>query len=67
MSKEELEHHNYWKEHTNRAVKPSKLRIWTSVLISRILGLTFVIKLMEKAEERAQLGSDTNSFKCGYL
>jgi NADPH-dependent 2,4-dienoyl-CoA reductase/sulfur reductase-like enzyme len=55
MSREELEHHNYWKEHTNRAVKPSKLRIWTSVLISRILGLTFGIKPMGKAEEKAQI------------
>ena len=55
ISKEELGHYNYWKKYTNRDVKPSKRKIWTSVLISRILGLTFGIKLMEKGEERAQI------------
>jgi VIT1/CCC1 family predicted Fe2+/Mn2+ transporter len=35
-------------------VKPNKLKIWWYYLISRILGITFGIKLMERGEEDAQ-------------
>ena len=55
ISKEELEHHNIWKQHTGTAVKPYRFKIWLYYLISRILGITFAIKLMENGEEGAQL------------
>ncbi len=54
ISSDELEHHNVWKEYTGEDVKPAKLKIWMYYLISRILGLTFGIKLMERGEEQAQ-------------
>jgi VIT1/CCC1 family predicted Fe2+/Mn2+ transporter len=54
ISSDELEHYNFWKDHTNENVKPSKLKIWAYYLISRIFGMTFGIKLMEKGEGQAQ-------------
>lgn len=54
ISIDELAHHDFWKEYTNEDVKPNKLKIWTYYLISRILGITFGIKLMEKGEGQAQ-------------
>lgn len=54
ISSDELEHHNVWKEYTGEDVKPAKLKILMYYLISRILGITFGIKLMEKGEEQAE-------------
>lgn len=55
ISIEELKHYNFWREYTHRDVKPSKLMIWKYFLISKIFGITFGIKLMEKGEERAKV------------
>jgi vacuolar iron transporter family protein len=50
----ELAHYNFWKRFTNTDVKPQKGKIFFNFLISRILGLTFGIKLMEQGESKAQ-------------
>jgi len=55
ISKDELRHYHFWKERTGKEVKPDKFRIWAYYLISRLFGVTFGIKLMEKGEEQAQL------------
>lgn len=54
IASDELRHYDFWKEHTSEDVKPSKLKIWGYYLISRIFGMTFGIKLMEKGEGQAQ-------------
>ena len=54
IANDELRHYRAWKKHTQRDVKPDKLRIWKYYLISRILGFTFGVKLMERNEEDAQ-------------
>jgi len=54
ISDDELKHYNFWKRLTHEEVKPSKLRLWKYFLISRLLGLTFGLKLMEKGEGTAQ-------------
>jgi len=54
ISHDELTHYNFWKEYTNQDVKPDTLKFWKYYLISRILGITFGIKLMERGEEDAQ-------------
>jgi VIT1/CCC1 family predicted Fe2+/Mn2+ transporter len=54
ISGDELRHYNLLKRYTKEDVKPSRLMVWKFYLISRILGLTFGIKLMEKGEESAQ-------------
>jgi len=54
ISDEEKEHYNFWKQYTNKDVKPNRLKIWWYYLISRIFGITFGIKLMERGEQDAQ-------------
>lgn len=55
ISGDELRHYNVWKKYTGEDVKPSRMMVWKYYLISRILGITFGIKLMERGEEGAQL------------
>jgi len=55
ISSDELKRYNFWKKYTHENVKPDKLKIWKYFFISRILGLTFGIKLMERGEEQAQV------------
>ena len=54
IAHDELTHYNFWKDYTSQEIPPSTLRIFKYYLISRVLGLTFGIKLMEKGEEKAQ-------------
>jgi VIT1/CCC1 family predicted Fe2+/Mn2+ transporter len=55
ISNEELKHYNLWKEYSKEEVKPDKLKIWKYFIISKIFGITFGLKLMEKGEENAQI------------
>ncbi len=55
IAKEELKHYNIWKSYTKVDVKPSRLKILKYRFISKIFGLTFAIKLMERGEEDAQV------------
>lgn len=55
ISNDELRHYHFWKNITNKDVKPSRFKVWRYYLISRLLGVTFGIKLMEKGEEGAQI------------
>jgi len=54
IAEEELNHYNIWKRFTGKDVKPKKLKILRFYFISRIFGLTFGLKLMERGEENAQ-------------
>ncbi|MDP6775289.1 MAG: VIT1/CCC1 transporter family protein [Candidatus Latescibacteria bacterium] len=54
IANDELEHSRFWEGMTGEAVRPSRLSIWKHYLISRLLGLTFGCKLMEKGEGNAQ-------------
>lgn len=55
ISNDELKHYELWKELTQQDVKPNMFNLWKYYLISKIFGITFGIKLMEKGEENAQL------------
>lgn len=55
ISTDELKHYNFWKKYTDEDVKPDKLKIWKYFMISRIFGITFGVKLMERGEEKAQV------------
>jgi rubrerythrin len=55
ISNDELRHYNFWKQFTNKEVKPDRIKTWFYYLVSRIFGLTFGIKLMEKGEGQAQI------------
>ena len=58
ISGDELRHYNEWKAHTGEDAGPSRFKVWKYCLISRILGITFGIKLMEKGEGKAQANYD---------
>jgi VIT1/CCC1 family predicted Fe2+/Mn2+ transporter len=55
ISKEEFEHYHFWKKFTQTDVQPSRWQVWKYFFISRFLGITFGIKLMERGEKGAQL------------
>jgi VIT1/CCC1 family predicted Fe2+/Mn2+ transporter len=54
IAEDELRHYEFWKKYTHREVKPNRFKGWLYYLISKIFGLTFGIKLMERGEEKAQ-------------
>jgi VIT1/CCC1 family predicted Fe2+/Mn2+ transporter len=54
ISNDELRHYNLWKKYTQRDIKPNKLKIFKYILLAKILGITFAIKLMESGEGKAQ-------------
>ncbi|MBN2119493.1 MAG: VIT1/CCC1 transporter family protein [Candidatus Omnitrophica bacterium] len=54
ISQDELSHYEFWKRFTGQEVLPDRLKVFFYVFVSRIFGLTFGVKLMEKAEDMAQ-------------
>ncbi|MBI2498776.1 VIT1/CCC1 transporter family protein [Candidatus Woesearchaeota archaeon] len=54
ISKDEIKHHDIWKKYTNKDVRPNKIKIWFYYIFSKLLGLTFGVKLMERGEEFSQ-------------
>ena len=54
IAADELSHYQDWRQYTQQDVEPDRWKIWTYYLISRILGFTFGVKLMERGEEDAQ-------------
>lgn len=54
IAADELRHARVWQEYTEQDVKPNRLKVWFYVLVSRVFGYTFGIKLMERGEESAQ-------------
>ncbi|MDF2699641.1 MAG: rubrerythrin family protein [Haloplasmataceae bacterium] len=54
IAQDELGHYQFWENVTKRKVKPSRLKVWFFFSISRIFGLTFGSKLMEKGEIKTQ-------------
>jgi vacuolar iron transporter family protein len=55
ISNEEKAHYDFFKRFTQQEIAPNKLLITFYFWISRILGLTFGLKLMEKGESNAQI------------
>jgi VIT1/CCC1 family predicted Fe2+/Mn2+ transporter len=56
IAEDELRHSVQWREYTQQDVAPDRLSIWKYLLISRVFGYTFGVKLMERGEEKAQEG-----------
>lgn len=50
IAKDELKHYEYWKSLTHEEIKPGRLMAFWYILVSRIFGLSFGLKLMEKGE-----------------
>ena len=54
ISDDEGRHAQFWQQYTGVQLKPSRLKLWKYLIIQKILGLTFTIKMMEKGEETAE-------------
>lgn len=54
ISREELRHYEFFKTLTNQEPAPVRFKISIYVFISRVFGLNFGLKLMEKGEDLAQ-------------
>ncbi len=55
---EEAAHYDFFHSLSGQNIRPSKLKIWWFFLISRVFGITFGVKLMERAERGAQKAYD---------
>jgi len=55
ISQEEKGHYGTFMKFTGREVAPNKITFWKYVLVSRVFGITFGIKLMESGERKAQV------------
>jgi vacuolar iron transporter family protein len=53
IGEQEMLHNQFWKSRTGQDIKPDRFRISRTVFFARILGLSFVLKLMEKGENTA--------------
>ena len=54
IAKDELRHHNIWKEISKEVVKPSKFLIFIYRVMTFIFGYTFTLRVMERGEDKAQ-------------
>ena len=55
IAADEKRHYEIWKGYTGQEVKPNRFLVFFYTLISRIFGITFGFKLMEKGETNAQV------------
>lgn len=56
IAADEMRHYEQWRRYTGESVAPDHAAISKYFWISRVLGFTFGVKLMESAEEKAQGG-----------
>jgi vacuolar iron transporter family protein len=54
IAEEELGHYQFWAKVSKTEIKPSRFLILYFYFISRVFGITFGIRLMEKGEVKAQ-------------
>jgi VIT1/CCC1 family predicted Fe2+/Mn2+ transporter len=54
IAADELRHYGEWKKYTGQEVPPDRFKIWKYTWISRVFGITFGVKLMERGEVGAQ-------------
>jgi len=50
MSATEMRHYQFWKKISKTDAKPNHFKVFFAVLMARVLGITFTIKLLEKDE-----------------
>jgi len=55
IASDELDHYHRLKNKTGREVKPSGLKVYFYLVLAKLLGITFSLKLMERNEDRAQM------------
>jgi VIT1/CCC1 family predicted Fe2+/Mn2+ transporter len=53
IAEAENQHAKFWENRTGRKIRPQAFKIWRTVFLARILGLSFTLKRMEKNEGTA--------------
>jgi VIT1/CCC1 family predicted Fe2+/Mn2+ transporter len=61
IAADEKTHYEFWKNYTSADVKPGRWRIFKFYWTSRIFGLTFGLKLMERGEAAAKINYEALS------
>jgi Uncharacterized membrane protein len=56
LSGDELGHYRIWKRYSGQEVKANKFKVFAYLLLGRLFGYTFVIKMLEKDEDKASQG-----------
>ncbi len=54
VARDELKHYGFFKQHTGADLAPDRTRSSAYLLISKVFGITFGLKLMEMGEQKAQ-------------
>lgn len=55
IANEEQTHYEYWRKYSDQDLRPDEFRVVLYSLFASVFGVSFVMKLMEKAEIREQL------------
>lgn len=50
IATDELSHSHIWQSYTKVTLKPNRLRVWFVTMVAKLLGFTFVVKLLENGE-----------------
>ena len=58
IADDEKRHAEIWKNYTGEEPRPIRWKVAFFSIVSRVFGLTFGVKLMERGEERAQINYD---------
>lgn len=56
IAREEFQHSQTWKRYTGCEIRPNRFLVFWYLLMARVFGLTFAIKMMEQGEVRAEKG-----------
>ncbi len=54
IAADELNHYQGWKKYTQTDIEPNRFKVFYYYWISRLLGITFGVQLMEHGEEKAK-------------
>lgn len=54
ISRDEFEHYNTLKKYTQKEIKPNPFIVFAFILLARLLGIVFCVKVMELKENEAQ-------------
>ncbi|RMG19465.1 MAG: rubrerythrin family protein [Bacteroidetes bacterium] len=53
IAAQELEHYHFWQKISGQELRPNGFKVWLHLLLARIFGLSFSLRLMEMGESEA--------------
>jgi VIT1/CCC1 family predicted Fe2+/Mn2+ transporter len=51
IAEDEMKHYQIWKQYSKKDLRPNRIKVWLYTWITRLLGVTFGLKLMERGEK----------------